>query len=59
MIDDEKGYKKVMDEKYKIYCKKNSDDLRNASRYNPKHFWKIFNIRYYQLGINITCHLDS
>ena len=41
MIDDEKGYKKVMDEKYKIYCKKNSDDLKNASRDNPKHFWKI------------------
>jgi hypothetical protein len=41
MIDDEKGYKKVMDEKYKIYCKKISDDLKNASRDNPKHFWKI------------------
>ena len=32
MIDDEKGYKKVMDEKYKIYCKIFSDDLTNASR---------------------------
>jgi hypothetical protein len=41
MIDDEKGYKKVMDEKYKIYCKKISDDLKIASRDNPKHFWKI------------------
>jgi hypothetical protein len=30
MIDDEKGYKKVMDEKYKIYCKKNSDDLKKC-----------------------------
>ena len=30
-----------MDEKYKIYCKKISDDLKNASRDNPKHFWKI------------------
>jgi hypothetical protein len=28
MIDDEKGYKKVMDEKYTIYCKKNSDYLK-------------------------------
>ena len=41
MIDDEKGYKKDMNEKYKIYCKKISDDLKNASRDNPKHFWKI------------------
>jgi hypothetical protein len=41
MIDDEKGYKKIMDEKYKIYCKFFSDDLNNASRDNPKHFWKI------------------
>jgi hypothetical protein len=41
MIDDEKGYKKVMDENYKIYCKQNSDDLKNASRNNPKHFWNI------------------
>jgi hypothetical protein len=41
MIDDEKGYKKVMDEKYKIYCNFFSDDLKNASRDNPKHFWKI------------------
>jgi hypothetical protein len=41
MIDDEKGYKKVMDEKYKIYCKKISGDLKNVSRDNPKHFWKI------------------
>ena len=41
MIDDEKGYKKVMYEKYKIYCKKISDDLKNASRDNPKHFSKI------------------
>ena len=43
MIDDEKGYKKVMDEKYKIYFKMFSDDLKNASRVrdNPKHFWKI------------------
>jgi hypothetical protein len=41
MIDDEKGYKKIMDEKYEIYCKKFSDDLNNASRDNPKHFWKI------------------
>jgi hypothetical protein len=38
MIDDEKGYKKVMDEKNTIYCKKNSDDLKNASRDNTKHF---------------------
>ena len=30
MIDDEKGYKKVMDEKYKIYCKKISDDLKKC-----------------------------
>jgi hypothetical protein len=30
-----------MDEKYKIYCKTISDDLKNASRDNPKHFWKI------------------
>jgi hypothetical protein len=36
MIDGEKGYKKVMDEKYKIYCKKISDDLKNASRDSPK-----------------------
>ena len=28
MIDDEKGYKKVMDEKYKMYCKIISDDLK-------------------------------
>jgi translation initiation factor 2 beta subunit (eIF-2beta)/eIF-5 len=41
MIDDEKGYKKVMDEKYKIYCKKNSDDLKNASSDNLKHFCQI------------------
>jgi hypothetical protein len=33
--------KKVMDEKYKIYCKKISDDLKYVSRDNPKHFWKI------------------
>ena len=32
MIDDEKGYTEVMDEKYKIYCKFFSDDLKNASR---------------------------
>jgi hypothetical protein len=32
MIDDEKGYKKVMDEKYQIYCNFFSDDLKNASR---------------------------
>jgi hypothetical protein len=30
-----------MDEKNTIYCKKNSDDLKNASRDNTKHFWKI------------------
>jgi hypothetical protein len=30
-IDDEKGYKKVMGEMYKIYCKQMSDDLKNAS----------------------------
>jgi hypothetical protein len=41
MIDDEKGYKKVMDEKYKIYCKNISDDLKNASRDNLSHFWNI------------------
>ena len=41
MIDDEKGYKKAMDEKYKIYCKKNSDYFKNTSRNNLKHFWKI------------------
>jgi hypothetical protein len=34
MIDDEKGYEKVMDEKYNIYCKQISDDLKNASRDN-------------------------
>jgi hypothetical protein len=44
MIDDEKGYKKVMNEKYKIYCKFFSDDLKNPSRDNPKHFWKILGI---------------
>jgi hypothetical protein len=38
MIDDEKGYKKVMDEKNTIYCKKNSDDLKNASRDNTNIF---------------------
>ena len=39
MIDDEKGYKKVMDEKYKMYCIIISDDFKkNASRDNPKHF---------------------
>jgi hypothetical protein len=30
MIDDEKGYKKVMDEKYKMYCKIISDDLKKC-----------------------------
>ena len=40
MIDDQKGYQKVMNEKYEIYCKQISDDLKNASRDNPKHFWK-------------------
>jgi hypothetical protein len=32
-----------MDEKYKIHCKKISDDLKNTSRDNPKHFWKLEN----------------
>ena len=41
MIDDEKGYTKIMDEKNKIYGKICSDDLNNASRDNPKHFYKI------------------
>jgi hypothetical protein len=41
MIDDEKDYKKAMDEKHKIYCKKNSDYLKKVSRDKPKHFWKI------------------
>jgi hypothetical protein len=30
-----------MDEKYKIYCKKISDVLKNALRDNPKHFWNL------------------
>jgi hypothetical protein len=37
MIDDEKGYKKVMDAKYKIYCNKISDDLKNAPNISGKY----------------------
>jgi hypothetical protein len=56
MIDDEKGYKKVMDEKYKIYCKKFSDDLKNASRDNPKHFWFILFIHNFLITLFIIDH---
>ena len=37
VIDDEKGYKKVMDAKYKIYCNKISDDLKNAPNISGKY----------------------
>ena len=45
-----------MNEKYKIYCKIFSDDLKNASRDNPKHFWKILgkNKRKQQQNIEIN-----
>ena len=35
MIDDEKGYKKIMNEKYKIYSKRISDDLEMPQEIIP------------------------
>jgi hypothetical protein len=35
MIDDEKSYKTIMDEKYKIYSKRNSDDLKRPQEIIP------------------------
>jgi len=43
MKENEKKYKKIMDDKYKIYCKRLSDDLQFSYKDNPKHFWKILN----------------
>ena len=41
MIQLEKDYKEVMDDKYKLYCKKLSDEAHNASSDDPKRFWKM------------------
>lgn len=41
MIETEKQYKNIMDNKYKSFCKKLSDELHDASNDNPKKFWKM------------------
>ena len=42
MTHAEKNYKKMMDEKYKKYIQKLSNDINDASKKDPKEFWKFF-----------------
>ena len=41
MIDAEKRYKKIMNDKYKNFCNKVSNDIKKSSRNDPKYFWKM------------------